>query len=281
VSNRATPATTAGLAFPTPAVAPGDDSFAARLQAMLALIKTLLLPPANLLLLGIAGALLRRRSPRLAYGAMAAAIGLLYVISTPLFATWSLSLLEQPYADPLALGEGQAIVALGGGTDGPAAEYGTEVVNHLSMARLRYAAHLQQRSGKPLLVSGGRNNRATISEAQQMRSVLTQEMGVPVRWTEEHSRNTFENALESRRILAPLGIKSIYLVTHAWHLPRARLAFEHAGFEVIPAATEFNLLDPAALGVRDFVPHAGALVKSYYFFHEVLGYAAYSWRTRF
>jgi uncharacterized SAM-binding protein YcdF (DUF218 family) len=106
-------------------------------------------------------------------------------------------------------------------------------------------------------------------------------MGVPVRWTEEHSRNTFENALESRRILAPLGIKSIYLVTHAWHLPRARLAFEHAGFEVIPAATEFNLLDPAALGVRDFVPHAGALVKSYYFFHEVLGYAAYSWRTRF
>jgi uncharacterized SAM-binding protein YcdF (DUF218 family) len=248
---------------------------------MLALIKTLLLPPANLLLLGIAGALLRRRSARLAHGLMATSIALLYVISTPLFATWSLSLLEQPYADPLAQREAQAIVALGGGTLGLAPEYGAEVTNHLSMARLRYAALLQQRSGKPLLVSGGRTSGAHTSEAEQMRAVLAQELGVPVRWTEERSRDTYSNALESQRLLAPLGIKSIYLVTHAWHMPRARLAFEHAGFEVVPAPTEFNLPDRAELGLLDFLPRAAALVKSYYFFHEVLGYAAYSLRMRF
>jgi uncharacterized SAM-binding protein YcdF (DUF218 family) len=120
----------------------------------------------------------------------------------------------------------------------------------------------------------------TVSEAQQMRTVLEEEMKVPVRWAEERSVDTYTNALESHRILAPLGIRTIYLVTHAWHIPRARLAFERAGFEVIPAPTEFNALDLSDLVLLDFLPRASALVKSYYFFHEVLGYVAYSLRSR-
>jgi uncharacterized SAM-binding protein YcdF (DUF218 family) len=247
---------------------------------MLALIKTVLLPPFNLLLLGIAGAVLHRRAPRLGYALMALALGLLYVVSTPLFATWSLSLLEQPYADPLTRGDGQAIVALAGGTFSQAPEYGADVVSHLTMARIRYAARLQQRANKPLLVSGGSVHGDAVSEAQQMRTVLEEEMKVPVRWAEERSVDTYTNALESHRILAPLGIRTIYLVTHAWHIPRARLAFERAGFEVIPAPTEFNALDLSNLVLLDFLPRASALVKSYYFFHEVLGYVAYSLRSR-
>jgi uncharacterized SAM-binding protein YcdF (DUF218 family) len=101
-----------------------------------------------------------------------------------------------------------------------------------------------------------------------------------VRWSEERSVDTFTNAQESRRILAAHGIRTIYLVTHAWHMPRARLAFEHAGFEVIPAATAFTRPQPTEPKLIDFLPRASALMQSYYFWHEVLGYLAYSVRMR-
>jgi uncharacterized SAM-binding protein YcdF (DUF218 family) len=246
---------------------------------MLALVKTLLLPPANLLFLAMAGLALRRRYPRGGYALAAVALGLLYVLSTPFFSSLCLSLLEEPYVDPLDRPEAQAIVALSGGTAGWAPEYGVDVVNHMTMIRIRYAARLQRASAKPLLVSGGSVNGETIAEAQQMRAVLD-EMNVPVRWTEERSVDTFTNAVESYRILAPLGIKTVYLVTHAWHIPRARLAFAHAGFTVIPAPTAFTQPEPFDPTLLDFLPRPRALLDSYYFWHEVLGYLAYSVRIR-
>lgn len=247
---------------------------------MLALAKTLILPPGSFLLLGMAGLALRRRYPRLGYGSAAAALGLLYLFSTPIVSAFCLSLLEQPFADPIKHEEAQAIVALGGGTDGLAPEYGTDVANHLTLARIRYAAKLQRASGKPLLVSGGSVRGDTLAEARQMRAVLVDEMHVPVRWIEERSVDTYTNAIESYRILAPLGITTVYLVTHAWHIPRARLAFAHAGFNAIPAATAFTQFDPMDLALLDFLPRASALLNSYYFWHEIIGYMAYSIRIR-
>lgn len=246
---------------------------------MLALIKALALPPGNLLLLALAGLAIRRRVPRLGYGLAAAATGLLYVLCTPYFSTLCLSLLEDPYVDPLTRPEAQAIVALGGGTFEKAPEYGSDVANHFTLVRARYAARLQRASSKPLLLSGGSVGGDTVPESQQMRAFMD-EMQVPVRWTEEHSVDTFTNALESYRILAPLGITTVYLVTHAWHMPRARLAFEHAGFTVIAAPTGFAGAEPREPIARDFLPRASALLNSYYFWHEVLGYLAYRFRTR-
>jgi len=254
---------------------------------MLSVLKALALPPGNLLIAAIAGLLLRRRFARFGFGLATAALGLLYILSTPAFSTFCLSLLQEPYTDPLAR-PAQAIVAIGGGTRGFAPEYGTDVLNHLSIARLRYAARLQRTSGKPLLVSGGSVSGRTIPEAELMRALLVDEMNVPVRWIESRSVDTFTNATETSRILSPLGITTIYLVTHAWHMPRARLAFEHAGFTVIAAPTEFAGEDPRAaardhdpgLTLVDFLPRASALLASYYFWHEVVGYLAYTVRIR-
>jgi uncharacterized SAM-binding protein YcdF (DUF218 family) len=247
---------------------------------MQAFVKALLLPPSGLLLAAVAGLLVMNRWPRFGRRLCAVAVGLLYVLSTPLFGNASLSLLEEPYVDPLVRGTADAIVALGGGSAGMAAEYGADAVNAISMARLRYAAHLQRRAGKPLLLSGGSVSGDTTAESQQMLAVLATEMHVPVQWTEERSVDTYTNALESRRILAPLGIRRIYLVTHAWHMPRARLAFEHAGFAVVPAPTDFHEADYRKIRPADFLPQAAGLLKSYYFFHEVLGYLVYSVRIR-
>ena len=247
---------------------------------VIGLIKAIILPPACLLLLAFAGLWLRRRYARAGMVIAASSLGLLYLLSTPLLSSLALRSLESPYADPRAAQGAQAIVVVGGGTVGPAPEYGSDSVSALTLARVRYGARLQRMTGKPLLVSGGRNGK-TSAEAAQMRAVMVDELNVPVRWMENRSVDTYTNALESHRILGPQGLTRIYLVTHAWHMPRARLAFEHAGFSVIAAPTSFTRFDFSDLGLGNLLPRASALVNSYYFCYEVLGYAVYMLRIRF
>lgn len=244
----------------------------------MSLLKSLLLPPGILLVVGFAGLWLLRKRARLGRSVLASALLALYVISTPLFAGWALGLLCAPYVDPRSGRGAQAIVVLGGGTSGYAPEYGAETVSRLSLMRVRYAAKLHAITGKPILVSGGSVSGETTAEAAQMRAILVEELKVPVRWVEDRSTDTLANALESRRILAPLGIDTIYLVTHAWHVPRARLAFEHAGFTVVAASTDFHGTEDVRIG--DVLPRASALLDSYYFFHELAGYAWYWLKIR-
>ena len=110
-----------------------------------------------------------------------------------------------------------------------------------------------------------------------MKNVLQHDFRIAVQWIEQGSSNTFENALLSAALLKPAGIQRIYLVTHAWHMRRARIAFEHAGFTVVPAptgyATRFKLT------VLDFLPDARALNDSSVFFREVTGIGWYYLRT--
>jgi uncharacterized SAM-binding protein YcdF (DUF218 family) len=77
-----------------------------------------------------------------------------------------------------------------------------------------------------------------------MASILTQ-IGVPreALWLEGNSRNTYENAVESKKILDRAGIRRIVLVTSALHMPRSVAIFEKQGFEVIPAPTDYLVTD--------------------------------------
>jgi len=66
-----------------------------------------------------------------------------------------------------------------------------------------------------------------------------EEWGMTLRWVDARSRDTAENAREMQRLLGPEGVRRIALVTDAWHMPRSVLAFQAAGFEVVPAPTGF------------------------------------------
>jgi uncharacterized SAM-binding protein YcdF (DUF218 family) len=243
------------------------------------IVKALFLPPGGLIILGFLGLWVRRKRRPLGTGLIVVALALMYLFSTPLFAAWALRLLSPAYVDPRSHTGVQAIVVLAGGTSGFASEYGGDTVNTLTLMRARYAARLHVLTAKPILVSGGRlAEKTTTDEATQIRALLADEFKVPVSWVEDRSLDTFSNALETRRILAPLAIKKIYVVTHAWHIPRARIAFEHAGFDVVPAPTGFATVED--IGTYDFAPRASALLSSYYFFHEVIGYAWYWIKVR-
>lgn len=238
------------------------------------LLSAFLLPPLNLLLLALAGFFISRRRPRLGRAMLGSALALLWFCSTPYVANLELHLLEGPYqAVDLKTQHADAIVVLGGGSYLNAPEYDTDTVGEPSLARLRYAARLQRASGKPILLTGGKPLGNDLSEAQQMKSVLEHEFNVPVRWTEDTSNNTLENARHSYQVLQKDGIKRIYLVTHAWHMQRSVMAFHAAGFDVVAAPTLFS--DTGPLSLLSFVPDADGLYGSRIFMHELIGLVWY------
>ncbi len=233
-----------------------------------------LIPPGCLLLLAGWGVLRLRLRPRSGKALIVLSLAALWALSTPWLSRTLLQTLEAEPADPLLAPPAQAIVVLGGGKYYAAPEYGgTDTVSEPTLARLRYAAWLHRRTGKPILVSGGAPEGSTISEGQAMKAVLENEFKVTVAWTEDKSFNTFENAHASRATLQPLGIDRVYVVTHAWHMPRSKSIFIKAGFDVVPApmhfATNFRLT------ILDFRPFAPALADSSHFFHEIIGLVWY------
>lgn len=236
-------------------------------------IAAALMPPGFLLLMALWGLVIVRRRPLAGKSLIALALIALYALSTQYVADSLLQALEPPARDPLADRSGEAIVVLGAGTYFSAPEYGADTVRAHGLVRLRYAAHLHRATGKPILTTGGSPEGASVGEAVHMKTVLNRDFQVPVAWIEDRSRTTLENARLTRRLLTAAGIRTVYLVTHAWHMPRARLAFENAGFTVIPAATGYATR--FRLTLLDFLPDASALLDSSRFFHEVIGIAWY------
>lgn len=240
-------------------------------------VAALLEPLSIALLILLAATIVAWRRPLVGWRPALLAFIVLYTLSMPYVADHLLWWLEPAPGDPTTDRSGQAIIVLGGGIYFAAPEYGADTVKSPVLARLRYAAHLHRALGKPVLASGGASEGNPVPEAQLMKQVLQQDFRVPVQWTEEVSRNTFENALQCGTLLKPAGIQHIYLVTHAWHMRRARVAFEHAGFKVIPAPTVFATR--YKLTVLDFLPDARALHDSGVFFREVVGIGWYHLRA--
>ena len=132
-----------------------------------------------------------------------------------------------------------------------------------------------------MLVTGGTVFDASRpAEAELVQHILTEEFQLPAQWLETNSRNSWENAVLSQAILKKAGIKRIYLVTQAWHMPRARMAFEAVGLEVIQAPTGFlhGHGDSEIPLILDFLPSSSALQANYIFAHELMGIVCYRLR---
>lgn len=234
------------------------------------LISAFLLPPLDLLLVAVLGLWLWSKRPLIARLLLGTTVALLWLLSTPFFAEAMLQGLEgQPYAVDTRKPQADAIVVLGGGTNFRAPEYGGDTVKKETLERLRYAAKLYRETGKPILTTGGSPLGNSTSEAEQMKQVLEREFNVPVRWAEGASDNTLENARLSMQVLKQDGIRRIYLVTHAWHMPRAVQAFQAAGFQVVPAPTAYTTR--YRIDLLAFIPSASALLDSRIFLHELIG----------
>lgn len=101
-----------------------------------------------------------------------------------------------------------------------------------------------------IIVSGGAQWQG-FQEAEAMARYLRQS-GVPpeVILPEDKSKNTWQNAVYTKRVADEKGLHSVILVSQYFHLPRAALAFWKAGFRQIywaHARNPFELEDLYAI----------------------------------
>lgn len=237
------------------------------------LVAAFLLPPLNGLVLTGVGWLMWAFRPRLARALVAFGLLLLVILALPIVGNAMMRTLEGDPLDQKALRQAQAIVVLGAGRYRDAPEYGGDTVSSPTLIRIRYGAKLHRQTGLPILVSGGKPDGGSISEAEAMRRALVEEFRVPVRWVEGDSNNTRENARLSAAILNDEGIRHVLLVTHADHMRRAERAFAEAGLSVTAAPTLFTR---SAMTLLDFVPQGYGKARTA--LHEWIGILWYAVR---
>jgi len=241
------------------------------------MIKELVLPPANLFILILVGLLLRRWKRRL--GTSLAVLGFvsMYLLSTGFVATRLLALVERGIeAPPAGAPPPQAIAILSAGYLDLSRDSDAVTIDSMTLDRLRFGVELYRRTGLPILVTGGGNPTPDIPPVGRLMSEsLHRDFGIDATWVEERSATTHENATMSARILLPLGIRSVYVVTQSWHLPRALAAFRAAGFTAWPAAAGYTNLGKEEWRLELFLPSAKSLLRSYYAFHEMIGLVWY------
>jgi uncharacterized SAM-binding protein YcdF (DUF218 family) len=136
------------------------------------------------------------------------------------------------------------IVVLGGAEDSRAAdtpqlaplnEAGERYTEAVALARRLPQARIVFTGGSGLLVTTG-------PQEADVAGRLLEALGVPKeRLTlESKSRDTYENALFTARLVNPGPGERWLLVTSAWHMPRAIAAFRQAGFKIEPWPVDYR-----------------------------------------
>src|SRR5690606_39050958 len=243
------------------------------------IFKQLMLPPGGLLLLLLLGWWLRRRAPKLAALCFIGGFGGLWLMSLPIVVEWTARAIEREPALDAAQWPGLdaragAIVVLGAGREQADPAWGSDQPGHIALERLRYAARVAKASGLPILASGGLHYGQPPSEAALAFEALQRDFATPLRWLEERSRTTWENAVYSAEMLKAQGIERIVLVTSAAHMPRSRWCFEQNGMTVIAAPVGF-LGVPNGRPLGGWLPEAKAVWQSGMLLNEAVGMLVY------
>lgn len=209
-----------------------------------------------------------------------ALLALYGLLSMPLIANLALQGLEQRARELQARCSsppaGSLFVVLAGGIhvdSGDSGAVGT--LGGESMRRLLAAVRLAQ--GVPaseLLLSGGNGGRWR--EADLMR-VLALRLGFPANriLLDRESKTTFESARNVAQMLRGRVPPHLYLVTSAYHLPRALSSFERVGVPVCASPVDFQALRVTSWDM--VIPSRGAMRKMGFALHEYLGDLYYEW----
>jgi len=219
------------------------------------ILAALLLPPVPLLLLVLIGARLLLPRRGLGWLVILVSVALLWLSACtgaarmlsqtllPLPAALSFDRIRELRAEVTAK-KPLAIVVLGAGSEPFAPEYGVSSLQAPSLERLRYGVWLAGQTGAPIAFSGGTGwkQQGSTAEARIAAKIAADEFGRPIRWIEDDSRDTRENAARTMELLKSAGINHVVLVTHGYHMARALRAFREAAGPAIQ-------IDPAPMGL--------------------------------
>jgi len=253
------------------------------------LMTLLALPPVPMLLIITAGACLLRRRPRASRALILLGVLTLWLSMTEGMAQ---ALSRHLLHVPPALGEAQiqvlraqqssnhdvAVLVLGGGAFAEVPEYGRAELKTTSNERLRYGVHLARRLSAPLGFSGGtgwNEDNLDMSEAELAQRTVQEDYGMNLRWAENQSRDTRQNAAYSVPLLLESHVGTLVLVTHGFHMPRSVRAFENeANGRLRIVAAPMALRSDAMSTWKDWTPSASGFERCRYAVYERLGLLA-------
>ncbi len=164
------------------------------------------------------------------------------------FANWLLVPLELHArgGDESSLKGAEAIIVLGGAiTDGSPIGNGTPGLNE-NAGRMFEAVRLASRyPALPIVFTGGKGELIEDEKVKPEAELAEQFFATfnitpPRLRLEDKSRNTFENAVLTAKLLQPKPDQKWILVTSAYHMQRAKALFEAQGFRILPAPGDFR-----------------------------------------
>jgi len=227
------------------------------MMLFLKILEMFLLPSVFVLVLILIGIILIFRKKRGKLGKILIILGILlyYLFSITPVADLIISPLEKQYqpVQKEELNKADKIVLLLGGKE-------SDVLRASEVLRLY---NLQS----AIIISGRDPLSPKIEEAKEVKDFLV-ERGIPSEniILEDKSRNTFESAKNIKEILDD---EPFFLVTSAYHLPRAIETFQKARTNPIPAPADFKI--EKNYDILDFFPDAQNLRNSDIALHEYFG----------
>lgn len=152
---------------------------------------------------------------------------------------------------------------------------------HKGADRIMHPVQLYKEGKLSYLIAAGGSGKMiadSLTEAGQMKRVM-RVAGIPdtAILLEENSRNTFENAQATARLLQKKSDlhQPVLLVTSAFHMRRAKACFDKVGVPVVPFSVDFYATYAPYTPDGYFVPSQGALDTWKILMKEWVGLLAY------
>ena len=202
------------------------------------------------------------------------AVGVLYIISTPIFSNNFFKLVEgNEYRKPIStIDSTDAIVVLSGMLE--INEVGDSTYVEWGDPDRLFGGIALFKAGKSqkLIFTGGKMpwNKAKKTEGDILKEYAVTN-GIPSEniFVTKDVENTADEAVAVKELISPS--KRIILVTSAFHMYRAKRLFEKQGFEVIPYKVDYKTSRNTVTTFMDFLPSVNNLELTEMSIREILG----------
>jgi len=202
------------------------------------------------------------------------AIGVLYILSTPIFSNNFFKLVEgSEYRKPIStIDSADAIVVLSGMLeindvgDSTYIEWGDpdRFFGGIALFKASKAQKIVFTGGKMPWDKAKKTEGAVLKEYAISNGIDSEKILVTI-----DVENTADEAFAVKELISPS--KKIILVTSAYHMYRAKRLFEKQGFIVIPYKVDYKAVGYNKITITDFLPSAGNLGLTETGMREVIG----------
>jgi uncharacterized SAM-binding protein YcdF (DUF218 family) len=202
------------------------------------------------------------------------AIGVLYIISTPIFSNNFFKLVEgSEYRKPIsAIDSAEAIVVLSGMLE--INEVGDITYVEWGDPDRFFGGIALVKAGKAqkLIFTGGKMpwDKAKKTEGEVLKEYSISN-GIPSEkiFVTKDVENTADEAVAVKELISPSN--KIILVTSAYHMYRAKRLFEQQGYEVIPYKVDYKTRKNSTITLMAFLPSAGNIELNETGIKEIIG----------